>query len=89
MSSSVLQDMQPHGVLQRHAHTRPIEHGETSARYFADLDGNGIEFYVDCTDDWRDASVQEPLSALLAIERAPACRSMRIWWRIKPPMQLA
>jgi catechol-2,3-dioxygenase len=82
--------MQPHGVLQRHAHTRPIEHGETSARYLADLDGNGIEFYVDGTDDWRDSSVQEPMSApLAAIERAPACRSMRIWWRIETTMQRA
>ena len=67
MSSSVLQDIQPHGVLQRHAHTRPIEHGETYALYLADLDGNGIEFYVDCYDDWRDSSVQEPMSAPLAI----------------------
>ena len=67
MSSSVLQDIQPHGVLQRHAHTRPIEHGETYALYLADLDGNGIEFYVDCYDDWRDSPVQEPMSAPLAI----------------------
>jgi len=47
--------------------TRPIEHGKTYSLYLADPDGNGIELYIDRYDDWRDAPVQEPMSAPLAI----------------------
>lgn len=47
--------------------TRPIEHGKTHSLYLADLDGNGIELYVDRYDDWRDSPVQEPISVPLAI----------------------
>jgi catechol-2,3-dioxygenase len=47
--------------------TRPIEHGKTYSLYLADPDGNGIELYVDRYEDWRESSVQEPMSAPLAI----------------------
>ena len=31
----------------------PIDHEVTKSLYFADPDGNGIEFYVDVSDAWR------------------------------------
>ena len=89
MSSSVLQDLQPHGVLQRHAHTGPIQHGETYALYLADLDGNGIASHVDCYDDRRDSSVQEPMLLTSQYNARPRVDRCGIWWRIETTMQLA
>jgi catechol 2,3-dioxygenase len=33
--------------------TTPIDHDVTKSLYFADPDGNGVEVYVDVSDDWR------------------------------------
>ena len=32
---------------------RPVDHGVTKSLYFTDPDGNGLEVYIDASDEWR------------------------------------
>jgi catechol 2,3-dioxygenase len=32
---------------------RPVDHGVTKSLYFTYPDGNGLEVYIDASDEWR------------------------------------
>lgn len=42
------QDLEAAGVS-----VRPVDHGVTQSLYFTDPDGNGLEVYIDVSDEWR------------------------------------
>ena len=42
-------------IMDRHGiETLPIDHNVTKSIYIADLDGNGIELYVDASEAWKE-----------------------------------